>query len=183
VQDYQVTGPGWINEERFDIVAKAGTPAPDNQLRTMLQALLADRFKLAIHRQTKEMSAYVVVIGKNGHKMQESKTEGPSSLRPNGGRLGAVAERADLDELATMLSQPLQAPVINMTGLKGRYDFKVDLTSYITDEMVKSKGPPPDIIGIAMAAMQEQLGLKMESRKMPVEMIVIDRAEKTPTEN
>jgi len=96
--------------------------------------------------------------------------------------MGATAERADLDEMAALLSRPLQAPVINMTGLKGRYDFKVDLTPYITDEMMKAKGPP-DVIGIAVVALQEQLGLKLESKKVPVEMVVVDRAERTPTEN
>jgi uncharacterized protein (TIGR03435 family) len=186
VQDYQINGPGWINDERFDIVAKAANAAPENQLRTMLQALLAERFKLAIHRQTKEMSAYVVLIAKEGHKLKESTTEGPSSLKPSG-KFGANAERADLDEMAALISQPLQAPVINMTGLKGRFDFSVDLTEYITPELLGGKheggGPPPDLISIAISALQKQLGLKLESRKMPVEILVIDHAEKAPTEN
>src|SRR5215831_17852210 len=76
VQDYQVSGPSWIGDQRYDIVAKAATPAPEIELRQMLRTLLAERFQLAIHRQTREMQAYVVVIGKGGHKMTESKTEG-----------------------------------------------------------------------------------------------------------
>ena len=91
-------------------------------------------------------------------------------------------ERADLDELARQLSEPLRAPVINMTGLKGRFDFTMDISPYITEELTKQNSPP-DIIAIAMVAIQEQLGLKLESRKVPVEILVIDRAEKTPTEN
>jgi uncharacterized protein (TIGR03435 family) len=181
VQDYQVTGPGWIGEERYDIVAKAGSPAPESELRRMLQTLLAERFQLAFHRQTKEMSAYVVTVGKNGHKLQESTSEGAMDVKPTGPMV-AMVQRADLDELASMLSQPLQAPVVNMTGLKGRYDFKVDMAPYITPEVTSAKSPM-DLIGVGITAMQEQLGLKMESKKVPVDLIVIDRAEKSPIEN
>lgn len=181
VLDYQVTGPGWINDERYDLSAKAADPVAEPELRKMLQSLLAERFRLTIHRQTREMNAYVIVIGKNGPKMQPSQTQGESSIRPNG-VMGVVAERADLREMLSMLSQALQAPVIDQTGLKGRYDFKVDMSPYITPEMLSAKGPP-DIAGIAIIALQEQLGLKMESKKVPVEMIIVDRAEKTPVEN
>ena len=95
VQDYQISGPGWLNTERFDIIAKAEGPAPDNQLRSMLQALLAERFKLALHRQTKELAAYALTIGKNGHKLHPSESDGPTSLKPNG-RLGATAKNAEI---------------------------------------------------------------------------------------
>ncbi len=181
VQEYQVMGPGWIGEERFDIVAKAGSPVPEADLRLMLQTLLAERFHLAVHRQTKEMSAYVVTVGKNGHKLQESQGEGAMDVKP-AGPMVATIQRADLDELASMLSQPLQAPVVNMTGLKGRYDFKVDMAPYITPEVTSAKSPM-DLIGVGITAMQEQLGLKMESKRVPVDLVVIDRAEKSPIEN
>lgn len=180
VFDYQVSGPGWITDQRYDISAKAGSPVPEDELRLMLRTLLAERFQLVIHRQTKEMQAYVVVVGKNGHKMTESTTEGPMAVKPSG--MGALVERADLDELAALLSQPLQAPVINATGLKGNFDFKVDAAPYITPEVTNAKSPL-DLIGVGITAMQEQLGLKMESKKVAVEMIVIDRAERTPVEN
>ncbi len=180
VFEYQVSGPGWIGDERYDVVAKAGSPVSEYELRQMLQTLLVERFQLAIHRQTKEMSAYVVTVGKNGHKMQESKTEGPMKVTPNG--LMVTVERADLDEAAAMLSQPLQAPVVNMTGLKGRWDFKADAAPYMTPEVMNAKGLP-DVIGVGITALQEQLGLKLESKRVPVEMIVVDRAEKTPVEN
>jgi uncharacterized protein (TIGR03435 family) len=182
VQDYQISGPGWIGEDRYDISAKAGSAAPEDQVRLMLQALLADRFKLAFHRQQKEMSAYVVLIGKNGHKMKESENEGAFSAKPNG-KMGVSVLHGDLDELAGMMSQPLQAPVINMTGLKGHYDFTVDMAPYLTQEVISKPSGLSDIIPIAITALQEQLGLKLESRKVPVEMLVVDHAEKTPTEN
>jgi uncharacterized protein (TIGR03435 family) len=186
VQDYQITGPGWINDERFDIVAKAATPVPENQLRIMLQELLAERFKLALHRQTKEMQAYVVTIGKEGHKLTESTTEGPMDVKPTG-MFRATVLRADLDEVASMLSTPLQTPVLNLTGLKGRYDFSADLAEHVTPELLNTKRPGPemiqDMIAIAISAMRKQLGLNVELRKVPVELLVIDHAEKAPTEN
>jgi uncharacterized protein (TIGR03435 family) len=182
VQEYQVTGPSWIGEERYDIVAKAGSPAPESDLRLMLQTLLAERFQLAIHHQTKEMNAYVVTVGKNGHKLQESKAEGAMDVKPSGPMVATI-QRADLDELASMLSQPLQAPVVNMTGLKGRYDFKVDMAPYLTPEVMSTAKSPMDLIGVGITAMQEQLGLKMESKKVAVELIVVDHAEKLPIEN
>jgi uncharacterized protein (TIGR03435 family) len=182
IQDYQITGPGWIKDDRYDISAKAGSPAPEDQLRTMLQSLLADRFKLAFHRQSREMSAYVVLVGKNGHKLRKSQTEGAFDARPDG-KAGVLVQHGDPDELAAMLSEPLQAPVINMTGLHGRYDFSIDIAPYLTQEIVTKPNAPSDIIPLAITALQEQLGLKLESRKVPVEMLVIDHAERTPAGN
>ncbi len=184
LQDYQVSGPAWINEDRYDIVAKADGPAPENELRLMAQTLLIERFKLAFHRQTKEMQALAFTVAKGGHKLKESATEGPPSMKPNG-RMGVSAERATVAEMATMLSQPLRMPILDQTELTGKYDFTIDMTPYITDEMMKrgAASGPPDILGIAMAAAHEQLGLKLEARKLPVEMLIIDHAEKTPTEN
>jgi hypothetical protein len=128
----------------------------------MLQGLLADRFKLALHRQTKELSAYVVTIGKEGHKLKESTTEGPMDVKPTGMFRGTVV-RADLDEIAALLSEPLQTPVINQTGLKGRYDFSADLAEYVTPELLNNKRPGPEVVqdmtAMAISAMQKQLGL------------------------
>jgi len=186
VQDYQITGPGWINDERFDIVAKAGSAVAESQLRIMLQELLAERFKLSLHRQTKDLQAYVVTVGKDGHKLTQSTTEGPMDLKPTGMFRGTVV-RADLDEIAAMLSQPLQMPVVNQTGLTGRYDFSADLAEYVTPELLNTKRPGPelmqDMIAMAISAMNKQLGLKVELRKLPVEILVIDHLEKAPTEN
>jgi uncharacterized protein (TIGR03435 family) len=184
VQDYQISGPGWLNTERFDIVAKAAGPAPDNELRLMLRGLLADRFKLRLHRQTKEMPAYALTVGKNGHKLRPSEDDGPASIKPNG-RLGGTAKNAAIPDMAALLSRPLRMPVLDMTGLKGKFDFTVDMSPYINDELLKHQpgDAPPDVVGIAALALQEQLGLKLEARKLPIEMLMIDGMEKAPTEN
>lgn len=179
VLDYQVTGPGWIEDERYDIVAKAALPVEEYELRKMLQTLLAERSHLTIHRATKEMQAYVVTVGKNGHKMTQSTTEGAMSIKPNG--LVLTIERADLDEVAAMATQPLRGPVVNATGLKGRWDLKLDAAPYLAE--AANVKEIPEMVGLAITAAREQLGLSVESKKTPVEMIVIDRAEKTPIEN
>src|SRR5262249_3128337 len=91
IAPYQVDGPAWINTERYEIVAKAGGPTPEPELRKMLQRLLAERFKLVFHRQNKDMSVLVLLVGKNGHKMKESDGEGPSDFVPS--KLGMNGRR------------------------------------------------------------------------------------------
>src|SRR5205814_6167137 len=96
VQSFQVTGPFWTGAERYDIVAKTPSAASQQKLRAMLQSLLAERFKLEIHRDTKEMQVYTLVVGKNGHKLKASEDDGEPSLSP--GRVNVVAKRMPLSE-------------------------------------------------------------------------------------
>jgi uncharacterized protein (TIGR03435 family) len=155
---------------------------PEDQIRLMLQTLLADRFKLTLHRQTKVFQAYLLTIGKNGPKFQESKSEGPSSIEPRKDTMSVVIGRTPLSQLTDVLSKVLQTPVIDMTGLTGRYDITLNLAKYLGD-LQPSGGGPPDIVGILLAGVQEELGLKLESKKTPLDLIVIDSAEKIPAEN
>jgi uncharacterized protein (TIGR03435 family) len=178
VMDYQVSGPAWLGSERYDIVAKASGPAPESELRAMLQSLLAERFKLAFHRETKEMPVYVLLEAKGGNKLHESASEGPPSFK--GGKLAMTAKNATLAGLCDLVSGPLQRPVVDMTGLKKQYDFTLDVTGAINPEAPTGMD---EVITILMKLVQEQLGLKLEPRKAPVELLIIDRAEKTPTEN
>ncbi|MGD0497357.1 MAG: TIGR03435 family protein [Bryobacteraceae bacterium] len=180
VKDYQISGPGWLSEDRYDIVAKAAGPTPEDQLKRMLQSLLAERFHLAFHRQTKDLQAYALVVGKGGSKLKESEGDGPTSIQRNG--LGFTIERATVDQLTQALSQVLRLPVFDMTGLIGRYDATVDIMPYIPLDS-KPGDPPPDIASIAITAVQDLLGLKLEARKVPVEILVVDHADKEPTEN
>ena len=183
VRDYQISGPAWLEEERYDISAKAADAVPEKDLHLMLQRLLAERFRLEYHRQTKDLPAYVLTIAKGGPKFHESKTEGEFSVKPLG-RTVATVERASVAQLVDLLTQVMRAPVLDETGLKAKYDITIDMTSYIPENMQHGPGAaPPDFAGIAMAVVQEQLGLKLESRKVASELIVIDHAEKAPTEN
>jgi uncharacterized protein (TIGR03435 family) len=208
VRDFQISGgPGWINSDRFDIVAKSergssqSTPddmreMTDAQMKTSvelvrqkLQALLADRFQLTLHHETKEQPVYALVIGKNGLKLQESQVkEGAGRhMMMNRGELNG--EGVPLEFLASTLSSQLGRPVIDRTGLKGHYDFKLQWTPDPGQSMggppppgVEAP-PPPDPNGPSIfTAIQEQLGLRLESQKGPVDLIVIDRVEK-PSEN
>ncbi len=182
VMEYQVQGPEWLNADRYDFVAKAAAPVPEDQLRLMLQTLLADRFKLTLHRQTKVFQAYLLTIGKNGPKFQESKSEGASNIVPRQDTMSVVISRTPLSQLTEMLSKVLQTPVVDMTGLIGRYDITLNLAKYLQD-LQPAGGGPPDVVGVLLSGVQEELGLKLEAKKTPLDLLIIDGAEKIPAEN
>jgi uncharacterized protein (TIGR03435 family) len=179
VQDYQLSIPASLDKDKFDIAAKSGGPGTEDQLRTMLQALLADRFKLALHRESKTMAVYALVVGANGPKLHPSEDEGETELRGRGTKIGVVARRCSIADLAGFLSHPMQLPVVDKTGLAGRYDFTLDISPYISAETPVQRGEIP---GLFQSALLQQLGLKLEARKLPVEVLVIDHAER-PSEN
>lgn len=193
LKDYQVTGPGWIENERYDIVAKAGTPAKEDDLRKMLQTLLAERFKLACHRETRELPVYILSVDKGGLKMKPSEGPGESSFQPVKGpnRLAVTVSHTSVSQFADLLaSGPLQGqPVLDETALDGSYDFSIDLGRYLDlsqgheGDGVKSPMDRSTVENAVILALREQLGLRVESKKRPIDMIVVDHAEKVPTEN
>jgi uncharacterized protein (TIGR03435 family) len=187
--DERITGgPGWLDSSRYDVMARA--PASDQnstreQVRQRVQALLADRFKLVVRRETREAPVFELVVAKGGHKLKEYTGDGPGGIR--GSRPGElIAERASLSGLVVNLTGMVGRPVIDRTGLNGRYDFKLEWTP----EMLgggKGPGGPGEKVdpsgpefggGSIFSALQEQLGLKLESKKGPVEYILIQSAEK-----
>jgi uncharacterized protein (TIGR03435 family) len=177
VKDYQVAGPDWLTSQKFDIVAKAEAPVPEDRLMVMLQALLAERFKLAIHRETKERAVYALVTGKSGPRLHEVEA-GPqhTSLYPS----SLSAQRMSMSQLADSLSRAVNLPVLNMTGIKGVYAIELKWAS--DDGGRRRDGDNANGPSI-FTAVQEQLGLKLEQRKGPMEIIVVDHAEKVPIEN
>jgi len=178
-KDFQVSGPEWLETQRFDIVAKAAGESTEDQLRVMMETLLADRFKVALHRTTKETQAYVVVIGKGGPKLVESKTDGESDVQPDQSRMQVTILRTPLSQLTDMLYMVLRTPVVDETGLKGKYDLTINMAKYVS---MASDGAP-DPIGIVQTALQEEMGLKLESRKVALDMLIVDHAEKSAGEN
>ncbi len=197
VKDFQITGgPNWIGSEKYDISAKAegeGDVTPE-QLKPMMQGLLADRFKLTLHRETKELPVYALVVGKNGPKLKESAPEEDGGA-PEGRRKGGTmirmsrgqitGQRMSMEMLANQLSNRLSRDVLDKTGLKGSYDFTLEFTPEGTQSMGPREGgggeaaPPPDSAAPSIfTAVQEQLGLKLESQKGPVELLVLDHIEK-----
>jgi uncharacterized protein (TIGR03435 family) len=180
VKDFQVNGPDWLDTQRFDIVAKAAGESTEDRLRVMTETLLADRFKVALHRTTKEMQAYVLVIGKGGPKLIESKTEGDSELQPDQSRMQVTILRTPLSALTDLLYGVLRTPVVDETGLKGKYDVSINMMKYMS---IGGDGAPVDPVGLVMTALQEELGLKLESRKVSLDLLIVDHAEKSAGEN
>jgi uncharacterized protein (TIGR03435 family) len=181
VMDYQVSGPDWMNFERYDIVAKAAGPVSEDELRVMLRALLAERFKLTLHRETKELQAYVMVVAKGGIKFHESQNEGEPAFEPDRSLTSVRFKRIPASQIIEMLSSVLHAPVINNTGLTGYYDATIDIGKYMQDRPASDS--PADIMPVLITGLQEELGLKLESKKMPLDLLIIDHAEKVPIEN
>jgi uncharacterized protein (TIGR03435 family) len=174
LRDFQIIGaPGWLNTERYDILAKAAAPnASVQQKRLTLQTLLAERFKLQLHRERKEMPVYSLVIAKSGAKLQKTTSDASSS---SDGR-GSINDRgATAAILAKQLSTQLERIVVDKTGLTEKYDLKLEWAP----ELDADSAPGPSVF----TAIQEQLGLRLESAKGDVEVIVIDHIERVPTEN
>jgi uncharacterized protein (TIGR03435 family) len=189
LKDYQISGPGWLDSERFDIVAKAEHGALEDRLRLMLQALLTDRFKLALHRETKELPVYALIVVNEGARIHEVKADGKS--RTGGVRGHLIGQKISMPQLADLLTlagqSELGRPVIDKTGLKGVFDISLN---WIPESPRPAGGNDPDARATENAigpdifrALQQQLGLRLESQKDRVEILVIDRAERVPTEN
>jgi uncharacterized protein (TIGR03435 family) len=181
---FQINGPDWLKDSRYDVIAKADGGGDDARLRLMLRALLDDRFGVKAHVEQKEMQIYAVTLAKGGPKFQESKDEGPPVF-DRGGPTMLTAHRVTMKDLAIQISDPLRRPVLDETGLKGRYDIRIDVSGYLLDQGGggDAGGPPPDLMSLLFKGLQEQLGIKLESKKENVDILVIDHAEKTPTEN
>ncbi|HLH19980.1 MAG TPA: TIGR03435 family protein [Bryobacteraceae bacterium] len=178
VKEFQVVGPAWLASERYTIAAKAADAAPEDRLRLMLRTLLADRFKLAAHQEEKVMPYYLLTVAKGGPKFKESETEGEPDLQPGRGMTTATLTHMPISRLVEMLETMLRAPVVDETGLKGRYDATLNIAQYASSPVQMD-----DIPSFLAGAVQDLLGLKLEPKKGPVQVVVVDHAEKAPTEN
>jgi uncharacterized protein (TIGR03435 family) len=179
VKDYQVSGgPGWANSEPYDITAKAAGNATPAQLRLMLQTLLTERFKLALRHETKEAPIYELVVAKGGPKIKEDTTSARRITNYNG-RGGVMVQKASLADFAQLLGGSLTGrPVVDKTGLQSTYSFKLDFAPDIGEAGVSPDPNAPSLF----TALQEQLGLRLQPAKGPVENLVIEGAER-PSEN
>lgn len=186
MKEYQVSGPAWIGDERYDISAKAANPAGEQQLRAMLQNLLAERFKIVLHHEKRVLPFYALLVAKNGPKLARGNPDGKSELHPKGAMLSAqdtsMGEVADLlTQIATRLNLP---PAFDLTGLNGRYTFTVDASDFLQSIGAGNVAPDPSAIITGVSEiLQDQLGLKAELRKALTDVVIVDRAEKLPTEN
>lgn len=256
VKGYQISGPAWLDSERFDVVAKVPQGATKEQVRIMMQNLLQERFKLVVHHETKEMPMYALVVGKGGPKMKVTpddppppaatggpsddaakppappdlaKTMGKISVEPdgtikmpkgfapkngcmnmmmgtpNGPKSHMQCSGQTMSAFASQLSNQMDKPVTDQTNLTAKYDFALDFTPdenrmagmlpagasmAFSHEVTggpemgrKTEAADTASLAPLPAAIQEQLGLKLEQKKGPVDLIVIDKIERVPTEN
>lgn len=170
-RDYLFSGPDWLDEERFDITARFATETSEHDVLLMLQSLLAERFNLVFHRETRQFSAYALVIGKGGPKLHPAAApQGSFKFRALAGH--AVGFSISMPALADRLSRPdfqIDRRVVDFTGLTGTFDLTLDWGG--------ENGPS------IFTAIQEQLGLKLEARKIPLEVFVVDHVSRVPTPN
>ena len=223
VKDYQVIGPDWIGSERFDISAKLPDGGTREQVNDMLQTLLVDRFGIKMHHDSKEFPVYALTVAKGGLKMKESPIDpdaqsanggkGATNVDASGGSGGVTVKygngayftiRDDRVEgkkltmvyLADMLSRFVDRPVVEMTDVKGTYDFTLEFPHDQFQAMMVHAGvsagvyiPPQAIqwaatIGDdALFSAVQTVGLKLDSRKAPLDVLVIDQVQKAPSEN
>jgi uncharacterized protein (TIGR03435 family) len=179
VKPFQVVGPGWLETVCFDIVAKYPPDTPEKQHPAMLRALLEERFGLAIHKESKDVSGYALVVAKTGFKLQPVPKSGTSMNSNNNGKvLTFKATSMSMAALAGALARRLGTPVEDRTAIDGFFDvemkWNVDDSGAATD---------PDAPPSLFTALQEKLGLRLQAQKVAVEMIVVDRVERTATEN
>jgi uncharacterized protein (TIGR03435 family) len=177
VKDYQVLGADWLNTALYTITASMPPDTTGEDLLLMVQQLLAERFQLAFHRETRDMPVYELVSGKTGAKLKSVDFgKGSTSFSP--GKLTATA--VPLRNFVEVLSRYLNRPVLDKTGLTGTFDFTLEFSP--DGKGSDDAGELP--VGASLfTAIQEQLGLKLEARKAPIEVLVVDRAERVPTGN
>jgi uncharacterized protein (TIGR03435 family) len=208
----QIIGPSWIDVDRFDITAKVPPGATKQDVKVMLQSLLADRLKLVVHRETREMQLYELTVAAGGSKLEPYVGDGVCGaglapacgggmvvidknhpLPPPGETLftwgratrQVAASRATVGSLANTLGFELGRPVVDKTGLTGSYDyvFKYHPGSSPGDRAAPFLGQSANDAPDLSAALTEQLGLKLEPETEPIEVLVVDGGERTPREN
>jgi uncharacterized protein (TIGR03435 family) len=232
VKDYQITGPAWLDTERYEIVANVPADSTKAQFELMLQNLLMERFQLAVHRETRELPIYELLLAKSGPKLKESGpaaaaedakasadgsfarprvtmgTDGFPQIPPDAKipgsfvlslssdefmRIKVFARHQTMDQLADTITGYVSHPVRNLTELQGQYDFTLAFESErraTSGTAARPAGAPTEPLSPASEpgptifdAVQSQLGLRLEQKRGPVEMLIVDRLEKVPTEN
>ena len=222
VKNYQVEGPAWIDSDGFDLLAKIPSGVPVAQVPAMLQALLAERLNVKLHKEARSLPAYDMTVAKGGLKLKEvdpaeleaakaAAADGPPTLPAPGGRgtpppgaimIGISSDgartfrgRMTMEQLASYLTNNLSRPVFDQTGLKGTYDIELtylaDDSDPLSSQMRAALGPDAHSdkqdantpIATLMQAVQQTLGLKLDAKKAPVDVYIVDSANKVPTEN
>jgi uncharacterized protein (TIGR03435 family) len=218
LRTYELIGPGWLSEGRFDIVAKVRSGVSRDEQMIMLQNLLSERFELRTHQETKETPAYVLTVTRSGIRLSESRppqqgaasesrplAQGfpkspdgypilPLGMEATAGRNGelvmAIHRELTMDALAARLSSALGRPVVNETGLDGKYDISLHWRAAPARARAPSRAGDPitgdqqnDGAPDLLDAVREQLGLRLEPTRRVTQVVVVDHALRIPTEN
>jgi len=225
VKDYQIEGPDWMASARFDIVAKLPSGATAEQVPEMVGALLAERFQMKMHRDSKEFPVYGLVVGKSGPKLKASPADAPADGADAGkGSVNVVAassttgtvidlgkgssvsilyasnrieaKKITMAGFADVMARFTDRPVVDMTQIQGAYDFKLDFSPedfrvmIIRAAVIAGATLPPEALkvldttsGDTTFSALETIGLKLEARRAPLEVLVIDHMERTPSDN
>jgi uncharacterized protein (TIGR03435 family) len=177
VQANQVVGPEWLTSVYVDVAAKYPPKTKNEDRSVMLRTLLEDRFKMKVHRETRELPGYALVVGKGGLKVKPS-AAGTSGMDSEGGAVVTLkAVKQTMSGLAEFVSRYMGAKVVDKTGLDGVYDFEMRFTR--DDQNPNAVQTAPSLA----TALQETLGLRLQAQKVPVELIVVDHMERAPVEN
>lgn len=182
---HQLDAPAWMSSATFDVVANIPPGATREQANLMLQNLLADRFQLKVHRSTRQLPVFALVVARNGPKLKLS-IDDPNAPRPrgtlwSGGRKKFEFDRQTMAGSARTLESDVHRPVIDMTGLGGTYDIRLEFAP--ARSSADEPGSPDPQAPELFTALTEQLGLRLESRRGPVDVLVVDSALRQPTEN
>jgi uncharacterized protein (TIGR03435 family) len=208
VYDFQVIGPAWLRTERYDIMANVPAGATKDQFKIMVRNLLKERFNLTLHHEMRETAVYELVVAKNGPKLKpavevdnppvlsamttdkDGHPDFPAGSSAMGGKfdngvLQMAARMFSMVQLAHGLKDWVDRPILDKTGLTGNYDFKLDFSFVGLGGLLGRVAPAEEPTGAPslFSALQDQLGLKLEPKKDPIDFLVVDHANQTPTEN
>ena len=184
VHDFQISGPDWLRSQHFDIQAEGAEWVNKTQRPLIIQNFLIERFKLALHREAKELPIFALVTAKDGPKLQSVDPHGVSGI--SSGRGNMTLERASMKELVDSLSQRVNRPIIDKTGLTGAFNGELHWTpdeQQSSSAMIAGDSAIENVGPSLFTAIQDQLGLKLIPQRGQVELLVIDHVEKVPTEN
>jgi uncharacterized protein (TIGR03435 family) len=205
VRDFQIVGPDWMTSARFEINARLPQGTSTDQIPEMLQALLLERFRLEIRRETKENNVYALTVGNGGAKLKPAEIkadDSPKALGPDGkprplmmlrflpdGGVSITAPSASIGSFVDLMSRFTARPVVDLTGIEGQYDITLAFAQETNPDLPAGAPPGPNIPAISAEPAPsvfdavKQYGLRLEARRGPVEMLTVTHLEKTPTEN
>lgn len=183
---YQIDGPDWLSSRRFNITGKIPTGATPEQVNAMFRNLLAERYHLALRHETRPLNGYELIVGRNGPKLKPPSDSNPGMTLMEDVKAGAVvstltARAQPVSELINVITREFRLPVIDKTGLAGKFDFAFDFAPQapgaLPAESADLSGAPNLLTAV------QQLGLKLNPAKVPADILVIEHADQTPTEN